>query len=129
MRQDADHRSFHPPSLDGRIFKSECPPGQPADTIGFHCTEIGGVVTATYSGGGIRRGFIVGTRVGTHLSFRYAELDEEGVTAGGVGQGVIEELPGELLRLVVVLAAETGVPESVEVLVEHAAWGEHPAAV
>jgi len=51
------------PSLDGRVFGVGDSGGgvAPSETT-FHYAEEDGVVTATYEGGTIRRGFLVGSR-------------------------------------------------------------------
>jgi hypothetical protein len=41
-----------------------------ATTFEYH--ELDGVVWARYEGGAIRLGFLVGTRVGDRLEFRYS---------------------------------------------------------
>lgn len=72
------------PSLDGRIFAVADSGGGVAttDTV-FRYTEEDGVVSATYEGGTIRRGFVIGTRTGDSLDFRYAQLHHDGSTATG----------------------------------------------
>ena len=72
------------PSLDGRVFAVADSGGGVATTdTTFHYAEEDGVVTARYAGGTIRRGFLVGTRNGDSLDFRYAQLHTNGSTATG----------------------------------------------
>lgn len=107
------------PSLDGRTFL------RPDSVIGdttFFCTEVGGVVSASYSGGCLRRGFLVGARAGSNVSFRYAEIYDDLSTAGGRGDAVIEELNDGRLRLVVVRDGDDEGPVA-EVLSEFTSWG------
>lgn len=65
----------------------------------FRYTEDDGVVTATYEGGTIRRGFLVGTRRGDSLDFRYVQLHTDGSTASGHCVTELEVLPEGRLRL------------------------------
>jgi hypothetical protein len=72
------------PSLDGRRFGVADAGGGVATTeTRFHYREGDGIVTATYEGGTIRQGFLVGTRVADSLDFRYVQLHEDGSTATG----------------------------------------------
>ena len=65
----------------------------------FEYAEDGGVVHARYSGGAIRLGFLVGTRDGDALRFRYAQLRADGTTATGRCESRIEALEDGRLRL------------------------------
>lgn len=73
------------PSLDGQRFAA------PAATVGgevgpetvFEYHEADGVVWAEYSGGDVRRGFLVGIRDGDVIRFRYAQLNVAGETSTG----------------------------------------------
>ena len=72
------------PSLDGRVFATADSGGGVATTeTTFRYVEQDGVVTATYEGGPIVRGFLVGTRSGDSLDFRYVQLHTDGSTASG----------------------------------------------
>ena len=107
------------PSLDGRTFV------RADDVVGhttFFCTEVGGVVSASYSGGCLRRGFLVGARAGSSITFRYAEIYDDLSTSGGNGDAVIEELEDGRLRLVVVRDGDDDGPIA-EVLSEFISWG------
>ncbi|PPF56521.1 hypothetical protein C5B94_03125 [Clavibacter michiganensis] len=61
------------------------------DTVGgevgpetvFDYRELDGEVWATYAGGAVRRGFLVGTRAGDTLAFRYCQLNQDGDTSTG----------------------------------------------
>ncbi|OHV27824.1 hypothetical protein CC117_08640 [Parafrankia colletiae] len=57
------------------------------------------LVEATYAGGRIRRGHLVGTVAGDTLDFRYVQLHTDGTTASGHCVSVVEELPDGRLRL------------------------------
>ena len=46
----------------------------------FRYSEEDGVISATYEGGTIRSGFLVGTRSGDRLDFRYVQLHLDGST-------------------------------------------------
>lgn len=69
----------------------------PATEFEYH--ESGGVVWARYEGGAIRLGFLVGTRVGDRLKFRYSQLNASGETASGRCQSTISALSDGRLRL------------------------------
>lgn len=90
------------PSLNGRRFRSLEDVGGggdigPATVFDYH--EADGVVHASYSGGSIGLGFLVGTRTGDELHFRYAQLRTDGSTATGHCHSVIGEEPDGRLRL------------------------------
>ncbi len=88
-------------SLDGRRFR---PVG---DTIGgevspdtvFAFSQEGDLIHARYVGGRIRLGYLVGTRAGTTIHFRYAQVNTAGETATGQSHDRIEILPDGRLRL------------------------------
>ena len=89
------------PSLDGRRFQAM------ADVAGgdvdartvFEYAEEAGLVHARYGGGAIRLGFLVGTRDGDTLRFRYAQVRADGTTASGRCESRIEVLEDGRLRL------------------------------
>ena len=89
------------PSLDGRRFQAaaQVAGGDVGEETLFEYAEDGGVIHARYGGGAIRLGFLVGTREGDHLSFRYAQLRADGTTATGHCESDIETLPDGRLRL------------------------------
>jgi hypothetical protein len=99
MRLDAVSVS-RVPSLDGRRFATEDSGGGVAtsETV-FRYAEDDGVVTATYEGGPIRRGFLVGTRTGDSLDFRYVQLHTDGSTASGHCTTDLELLADGRVRL------------------------------
>ncbi|CAM3684296.1 hypothetical protein KIPE111705_20450 [Kibdelosporangium persicum] len=88
-------------SLDGRRFRAV------ADTVGgeveastlFTYHEKDGEIWAEYSGGKISRGYLVGTRDGDRLDFRYTQLNTEGETNTGHCVATVETLPDGRLRL------------------------------
>ena len=87
--------------LDGRRFRStsDVPGGDVGTDTVFEYEESDGVVSAMYSGGSIRLGFLVGTRTGLKVSFRYAQLRTDGTTATGRCESVIENLDDGRLRM------------------------------
>lgn len=88
------------PSLDGRVFGVADSGGGVATTeTMFHYAEENGVVSATYAGGTIRKGFLVGTRTGDALDFRYAQLHMDGSTATGRCLTDLEVLDDGRVRL------------------------------
>jgi hypothetical protein len=89
-------------SLHGRRFRAvaDVEGGDVGPQTEFEYAERDdGVVSARYAGGAVRLGFLVGTREGDALRFRYAQLLEDGGTAGGHCESRIEELPDGRLRL------------------------------
>jgi hypothetical protein len=88
------------PSLDGRVFGVADAGGGVATTeTTFRYAEHGEVVSATYEGGTIRRGFLIGTRSGDSLDFRYAQLHTDGSTATGHCTTELELLKDGRVRL------------------------------
>ena len=89
------------PSLNGRRFRSltEVDRGDVDPATVFEYYEANGVVHATYSGGNIERGFLVGTRAVDRLDFRYAHLRSDGTTATGHCVSVIAREADGRLRL------------------------------
>jgi hypothetical protein len=73
-------------SLQGRTFAavSNAATGQVGSATRFRYHQNGEVVWAEYDGGEIVRGYLVGTREGDRLQFRYVHLGADGATASGV---------------------------------------------
>ncbi|HEX2050145.1 MAG TPA: hypothetical protein VHJ34_05850 [Actinomycetota bacterium] len=88
-------------SLDGVCFRpaSDVEGGEVDPTTIFRFHEEGGVVWAEYSGGAIRKGFLVGTRRGQMLKLRYVQLNDAGETSSGRATDVVEIDPDGRLRL------------------------------
>jgi hypothetical protein len=89
------------PSLDGRRFRAaaDVPGGDVGAQTVFEYSEADGMVHARYGGGAVRLGFLVGTRDGDTLRFRYAQLRGDGTTANGRCESEIEALPDGRLRM------------------------------
>ena len=89
------------PSLDGRRFQAaaDVPGGDVGAQTVFEYVEEDGVVHARYAGGAVRLGFLVGTREGDVLRFRYAQVRGDGSTATGRCESRIEALEDGRLRL------------------------------
>jgi hypothetical protein len=89
------------PSLHGRRFRpaADVPGGDVGAETVFEYVEDDGIVHARYGGGAVRLGFLVGTRDGDVLRFRYAQLRADGSTASGRCESRIETLPDGRLRL------------------------------
>jgi hypothetical protein len=89
------------PSLDGRVFRvaEMGEQGEASAATTFEYYERGGVVWARYAGGAVRLGFLVGTREGDRVDFRYSQLNEGGETSNGHCSSTISLLPDGRLRL------------------------------
>jgi len=87
-------------SLDGRRFAAVANVGGEvgADTV-FEYHEGAGEVWATYQGGAVVHGFLVGTRTADTLDIRYVQLNDHGETSGGHCVSAIQELPDGRIRL------------------------------
>ena len=109
------HRMLH-----GRRFRSrsEVAGGDVGTDTVFEYEEEDGVVSAMYSGGAIRLGFLVGTREGDQLQFRYAQLRHDGTTATGRCRSRIETLQDGRLRLHETWAWESQPGQGVSVVEE-----------
>ena len=88
-------------SLDGRRFRySEMGAEGEADmSTVFEYHESDGLIWARYEGGAVRLGFLVGTRQGYSLEFRYSKLNDQGETSSGHCATTISVLPDGRLRL------------------------------
>jgi hypothetical protein len=95
-------RSPDPLSLDLRTFRvvSTSPASAiTADTL-FEFRERDGLVEASYSGGRIRAGRLVGRRLGTDIRFAYAQLHTDDVLRTGESTSTLEDDPNGVVRLV-----------------------------
>jgi hypothetical protein len=87
-------------SLDGRRFRASGPTtgDVDADTVFLYHQEDD-LVWASYEGGEVRRGYLVGTRDADALSFRYVHVTAGGTISSGRCETTIETLPDGRLRL------------------------------
>jgi hypothetical protein len=69
------------------------------DTI-VDFSQEGSIISARYTGGKVRLGFLVGTINGRTGSFRYAQVDNEGHIDGGTSSYEIERTDAGRMRLV-----------------------------
>src|SRR4051794_23352266 len=83
------------PSLAGRRFRpvTDVPGGDVGAETVFEYVEEDGIVHARYGGGAVRLGFLVGSREGDVLRFRYAQVRADGSTAAGRCEARIGTLP------------------------------------
>ncbi|MET8826688.1 hypothetical protein ABZX40_08820 [Streptomyces sp. NPDC004610] len=90
-----------PRSLDGVVLApvADQAPGQVGTRTRFAYHEHNGEIWAEYTGGDVVRGFLVGTRAGDRLDFRYVQLKTDGTTSSGHCASRIGELPDGRLRL------------------------------
>lgn len=88
------------PSLHARRFRAagETAGDVDADTV-FTYHQEDDLVWASYEGGDVRRGYLVGTRDGDTLAFRYVHVTVDGDTASGRCDSSIESLADGRLRL------------------------------
>jgi len=89
-------------NYDGRLFRplTNSPNGQVNGDTEFHYRQQGDLLTATYHGGGIRHGQIVGRVLADHsLDFCYQHLTDSGELRSGRCQSTPELLPDGRLRL------------------------------
>jgi hypothetical protein len=87
--------------LDGRLFRAvgDVAGGEVETDTLFTYHEQEGEIWAEYSGGRVKRGYLVGTRDGDRLEFRYAQLNVAGETSTGHCVSVVDTLPDGRLRL------------------------------
>jgi len=66
----------------------------------FRFSQVGNVVEASYSGGRITTGFLVGILEGEVLSFRFCQISDRTGVDGGASTGRLEILSDGRLRIV-----------------------------
>jgi len=73
------------PDLDGRRFgsASNSAAGEVDDATVFTYHQDEDLVWAEYSGGSVRLGYLVGTRSGDELAFRYTHVNTAGDSSSG----------------------------------------------
>lgn len=89
------------PDLEGRRFRDmtdEHSGDVGADTV-FEYHQDGELIWARYLGGSIRMGFVVGTRSGDDLEFRYSHVLTDGTTSNGRAESRIRVLEDGRLEL------------------------------
>jgi hypothetical protein len=88
-------------SLDGRVFRvvATAVEGEADAATVFEYHERDGLIWARYEGGAVRLGYLVGTREGERLDFRYSQLNASGETSSGHCSSTISILPDRRLRL------------------------------
>ncbi|UVE94327.1 hypothetical protein [Dietzia sp. B32] len=99
-RRDAGSDPAEDVDLDGRVLVgvSNTGTGEVGSRTTFTYHEEGDVVWAEYRGGEVLRGYLVGTRSGVELQFRYVHLGSDGRTSSGVCDSVIEVLADGRVR-------------------------------
>lgn len=88
--------------LDGRVMHASTTAANGvvnADTI-FNFSQSGGIVRASYSGGRIRFGELIGRIRATGLEFRYCQVDLDGNLDGGVSNCELERRADGGIRIV-----------------------------
>ena len=108
------------PSLDGRRFRDASAHHQGdvgSDTV-FSYHQSDDLVWADYCGGAIRLGYLVGTRDGDSIEFRYAHVTTTGETATGHCASTVRELEDGRLRLEETWQWESKVGEGTSVVEE-----------
>ncbi|MFF4013699.1 hypothetical protein [Streptomyces sp. NPDC001843] len=112
-------------SLDGLVLApvADQAPGQVGTRTRFSYHEKDGEIWAEYAGGDVVRGYLVGTREGDRLDFRYVQLKRDGTTSSGRCASTVAELPDGRVRLEEAWAweSQSGAGTSVvEQVTEHA---------
>ncbi|SDQ32211.1 hypothetical protein [Arthrobacter crystallopoietes] len=87
--------------IDGKVFAAvaNTASGEVGRTTSFHYRQDGRMIWAEYSGGAVVRGYLVGTRDGDRLDFRYSHLNINLQTANGVCASKLEVLDDGRIRL------------------------------
>ncbi|WP_326612550.1 hypothetical protein OIE62_12840 [Streptomyces scopuliridis] len=88
-------------SLDGLVLSpvADQAPGQVGTRTRFVYHEEDGLIRAEYEGGDVVRGYLVGTREGDRLDFRYVQLKRDGATSSGHCVSTVADLPDGRVRL------------------------------
>jgi hypothetical protein len=88
-------------SLDGRRFRAvgDVDGGEVEAATVFTYHERDGEIWAEYAGGRVKRGYLVGTREGDKLDFRYTQLNTAGETNSGHCVSTVEHMADGRLRL------------------------------
>lgn len=88
-------------SLEGRVFAGveNSSTGEVGQSTIFTYHQDQDIIWAEYSGGSVIRGYLVGTRNGENLHFRYAHLSTGKETSKGVCNSTIEILDDGRVRL------------------------------
>ena len=88
-------------SLEGRVFAGveNSSTGEVGQSTIFTYHQDQDIIWAEYSGGSVIRGYLVGTRNGENLHFRYAHLSTGKETSTGVCNSTIEILDDGRVRL------------------------------
>ena len=73
--------------------------GEASSATVFEYHEHDDAIWARYEGGAVRLGFLVGTRRGDSLEFRYSQLNHDGETSSGRCSTTITVLQDGRLRL------------------------------
>lgn len=89
-------------NYNGKIFRavSNTANGETSVETIFHYKQVGNVLTATYSGGRILTGHLLGlVDEAGRLDFRYHQINTSGDLMTGQCQSVPEQLPNGKIRL------------------------------
>ena len=88
-------------SLEGRVFRvaETAVQVEASEATVFEYHEREGLVWARYEGGAVRLGYLVGTREGDRLDFRYSQLNVSGETSSGRCTTVVSVLSDGRIRL------------------------------
>ncbi len=87
-------------SLDGRTLAAvENDGGEVGAETRLHFSQDGDRLSATYAGGSVLEGHLVGTFDGRRWDVRYVQMNEDGGTATGHSVGVAERLDDGRVRV------------------------------
>jgi hypothetical protein len=94
-------RALTGPLLDGvrlrPVARSSAGVIEPETAFDF--SEREGRVVASYAGGAVKAGFLIGARRETRLTFRYVQVDQAGTVDGGSSTCELSVLPDGRLRI------------------------------
>ncbi|KLT63732.1 hypothetical protein [Pedobacter sp. BMA] len=89
-------------NYNNRIFipSSNSENGETSEETKFHYSQVGNVLTASYSGGQIQTGHLIGiVSADGSIDMRYHQVNESGQLMTGICNSVPEILPSGKIRL------------------------------
>lgn len=87
-------------SLEGTRMRVTTAQGRIGRETVFEFAQTGKTISARYSGGAVQLGYLVGTRCGETIEFRYAQVEQNGKVDGGSSQCQLFTLDDGRFRIV-----------------------------